>query len=108
MPITQVHLHKAIVEQVRVARRSLNRRSSLGSRPSSDWEDANFLGKKYSWAAGADGALSPAGSFQPHWLGGFGADSHQLHVVAESVLRSTGAGQLLALSTADGPQYTRS
>ena len=62
----QVHLHKAIVEQVRVARRSLNRRSSMGSRPSSEWEEAYFPSKKYSWAAGADGALSPAGNLQPH------------------------------------------
>lgn len=61
----QVHLHKAIVEQVRVARRSLNRRSSMGSRPSSEWEEAYFPSKKYSWAAGADGALSPAGRLQP-------------------------------------------
>ena len=57
----QVHLHKAIVEQVRVARKSLNRRSSMGSRPSSDWEEAQFPSKKYSWAAGADGTLSPLG-----------------------------------------------
>ena len=64
-PIMQVHLHKAIVEQVRVARRSLNRRSSMSSRPSSDWEEAHFPTKKYSWAAGADGALSPAGSLLP-------------------------------------------
>ena len=71
----QVHLHKAIVEQVRVARRSLNRRSSMGSRQSSDWEEAHFPSKKYSWAAGAEGALSPAGTLLPHPPG---SDRHTL------------------------------
>jgi len=59
----QVHLHKAIVEQVKVARSHLRRMSSLGSRASSDWDEvlAHSPRRKYSWAAGTDGALSPHG-----------------------------------------------
>ena len=57
----QVHLHRAIVEQVRVMRKSLRSRSSAGSRASSDWGEMQSTSKTYSWAAGADGALTPQG-----------------------------------------------
>jgi hypothetical protein len=57
----QVHLHRAIVEQVRVMRKSLRSRSSVGSRASSDWGEMHSPPKTYSWAAGADGALTPQG-----------------------------------------------
>ena len=59
--LLQVHLHRAIVEQVRVMRRSLRSRSSVGSRTSSDWGEMQSPSKTYSWAAGADEALTPQG-----------------------------------------------
>ena len=59
--LLQVHLHRAIVEQVRVMRKSLRSRSSVGSRASSDWGEMQSPSKTYSWAAGADGTLTPQG-----------------------------------------------